>query len=188
MAGQYVLSADAYYGVRPLSITFTVPTDRWGSWGPGLATDETDVLASVGVAFHDVANLYLDACRWASAGQHDPAVGPAVDDLVTALASVPHTRASEATDVELAGYSGRYIEVTIEDDLKFAACDQGEVHIWTTPQRWSRHYQGPGQIERFWVLDVDGTRLVIEASLFPSASTAYRDELQQILDSIEIAR
>lgn len=135
-----------------------------------------------------MTNLYADPCRWETAGLRDPAVGPAVDDLAAALAQAPHTHASAPVDVELAGYPGRYTEVSIEDDLEFAGCDRGEVHIWMSPGGASRYFQGPRQIERFWVVDVDGTRLVIEGGLFPGASTENRNELQQILDSVEIAR
>ena len=32
-----------------------------------------------------------------------------------------------------------------------------------------RYYQGPGQVVEFWVLDVEGTPLVIEATWFPDS-------------------
>ena len=36
--GQYVLSADARYGIPPLQISFTLTRDGWESWGPGAVT------------------------------------------------------------------------------------------------------------------------------------------------------
>jgi hypothetical protein len=186
--GQYILSGDALYGVPPLTISFFVPSDRWVSWGPGLLTNESDTHANVGLSFAGVTNLYADSCRWDSAGAQDPIVGPTVDDLVAALAKLPHVAATAPVDVQLAGHSGRYIELAIDDDIRFPDCDRGEVHFWIEQQGRSRYYQGPGQIEQFWVLDVDGVRLVVEGSLFPGASTANRDELRQVLDSLAIDR
>jgi hypothetical protein len=185
-AGEYFLAGDSLYGVPPLRISFSVPSDRWLSWGPGILTDEPDVRAVVGVSFIGVANVYVDSCRWDTRGVQDPAVGPTVDDLVTALSKLPNVTATTPVDVRMAGFSGRYIELAIDDDLRFPDCDGGEVHFWVNSDGGSRYYQGPGQIERFWVLDVDGTRLMIEGSLFPGASSANRDELQQILDSVVI--
>jgi hypothetical protein len=37
-----------------------------------------------------------------------------------------------------------------------------------------------------WTLDVDGVRLVIEASFIPEASPEDRAELERIIDSIQI--
>jgi hypothetical protein len=185
-AGEYFLAGDALYGVPPLRISFSVPSDRWRSWGPGILTDEPDARAVVGVSFIGVANVYADSCRWATGGVQDPAVGSTVDELITALAKLPNVTATKPVDVQMAGFPGRYIELAIDDDLRFPDCDRGEVHFWVNSDGGSRYYQGPGQIEQFWVLDVDGTRLMIEGSLFPEASTANRDELQQILDSVAI--
>ncbi len=103
------------------------------------------------------------------------------------MAKLPHVAATAPVDVQLAGFSGRYIELSIDDDLRFADCDSGEVHFWIEHQGRSRYYQGPGQIEQFWVLDVDGVRLVIEGSRFPAASTSNLDGLQQVLESVVIS-
>jgi len=46
--------------------------------------------------------------------------------------------------------------------------------------------QGPNQHHRLWILDVDGTRLVIGASDFPDTSQQDRIELDEILSSIQI--
>jgi hypothetical protein len=51
-----------------------------------------------------------------------------------------------------------------------------------------RFHQGPGQILEFWVLDVDGTRILIEANRFPDSPPEHVAELQAILDSIRDAQ
>ena len=46
--------------------------------------------------------------------------------------------------------------------------------------------QGPNQHHQLWILDVDGTRLVIGATYFPDTSPQDRADLDEILASIQI--
>ena len=47
----------------------------------------------------------------------------------------------------------------------------------------------PGQIETLWVLDIDGTVVVISTELWPGPSaTAHADFADAVLDSIRIDR
>ena len=47
-------------------------------------------------------------------------------------------------------------------------------------------YTGPGYVEEFWILDVEGTRLMIAAGRSPGAPSEDEAELRAILDSIRI--
>jgi hypothetical protein len=49
-------------------------------------------------------------------------------------------------------------------------------------------YTGPGYREDFWILDVEGTRLVIAAERSPGSPPRDVAEQQAILDSIRIER
>jgi hypothetical protein len=182
--GQYVLAGDSYYGIRGVDITFTVPQNGWVSWGPGVLTSEPDFHDHVGIGFANVANLYPEPCHWHSTPVKYGSLGPSVDDLVDGLVAQPHFAASSATSVSLAGFGGRYVELSIDPGLDFSECDDQTVHSWLDTNGFSRYYQGPGQIERFWILDVGGTRVVIEGSMFPQASDSDRDQLSQIIDSL----
>ena len=51
------------------------------------------------------------------------------------------------------------------------------------PNHWA---QGPNQHNQLWILDVDGTRLVIDAYSFPNTSPQDRAALDEILASIQI--
>ena len=53
----------------------------------------------------------------------------------------------------------------------------------TGPHYWA---QGPNQHNQVWILDVDGTRLVIVASYFPDTSPQDRAALDEMLASIQI--
>jgi hypothetical protein len=45
----------------------------------------------------------------------------------------------------------------------------------------------PGERDRYWILDVKGQRLVIDAHEVPSESAADKAAVQAVLDSIRIA-
>jgi hypothetical protein len=51
-----------------------------------------------------------------------------------------------------------------------------------------RYQQAPGRVDRLWILDVEGRRLVIDASYRAASTEQHRAELQQVVDSIQIAR
>ncbi len=73
-------------------------------------------------------------------------------------------------------------------DLDFATCDAdgGEHYVesWTGAERGDRYQQGPGQVDRIWIFDLDGSRLVIDAFEMPDASDADRQELLDVVASI----
>jgi hypothetical protein len=48
--------------------------------------------------------------------------------------------------------------------------------------RWQ---QGPSQVDRLWILDLHGKRLVVDANYMPSATRKQRTELDRIVHSIQ---
>lgn len=130
--------------------------------------------------------VYGDPCLWFDS-RPDPPTGPTVDDLVAALSAQSLRDASPATDITVDGYAGKAIELTVPADLNFADCDAGEFRSWQEPTGGSaRFHQGPGQHDLLWIIDVDGTRVVIDASFFEGTSATDMAELQAILESIQI--
>ena len=172
-------------------IRITVP-DGWNNLdGWALHRDSSGEVA-VAVTFWDVAQVYRHPCRW-SGTLFDP--GPTVDDLADALVDVPMRSATQPIDVTLGGYAGKYLEWSVPADIEmdeqgnFADCDSAgglrDFKSWTG-KGWAsnRYHQGPGQVDRLWILDIDGTRLVIDAFYMPSATMEEREELQDVVESI----
>jgi hypothetical protein len=97
-------------------------------------------------------------------------------------------------------HRGEYLELTIPnlpvegegDDRRFAGCIDGNLKSWvaaidTEPGDAFYGYNSePGRTEEFWILDVDGTRLVIEANWSPASPREDVAEMRAILDSIRI--
>ena len=138
----------------------------------------------LGLAFWDVAQVYPTGCRWQGKPIIDP--GRTVDGLARVLAARPLRHASRPTDVVLAGFRGKYLRWSVPSKINFSRCGQGYFESWRgrgwATDRWQ---QGPGQVDRLWILDVEGHRLVIDANYMPSATRKQRDELERIVHSIK---
>ncbi len=145
----------------------------------------------MGLSVWDVGQVPSDPCQWSST-REDP--GPSVDDLVAALVAQAQRDASEPADVLLAGYPGRYLEwsvpadAVVTGDADFEGCDLQEGHAdfvsWFGDGYGERWQQVAGQVDRLWVLDVDGQRIVVDATYSPDATDAHRAELERVVASL----
>lgn len=192
----------------PLRVVYEVPFEGWSMWiGAAKFAEEGTACSSsgcpghpshVGVSITTVTNLVRHGCRdhsWA-----DPPVGPSVDDLARALADLaPFRVTSPPKDVTIYGYSGKHLELTVPDlpvegegdDRRFTGCGDGSLKSWvaaidTEPGDAYYGYTGPGYTEEFWILDVEGTRLVVVAERSPGSPQQNLAEQRAILDSIRI--
>jgi hypothetical protein len=167
-----------------LEITFTVP-NGWQGWPPGAVTPDAGPGAPDGgaVAFLRVTQLFSDPCKSATAGSPLIPAGDTVDELVRAFAEVRSSyEVGTATNVTLDGYSGKRIDLVVPSDVDFEACDRGEYWIWDA----GPYAQGPGNRWKIWILDVDGTRLVVLGHDFPVTAGTTQDQLMDIVGSIRI--
>ena len=193
-AGTYVIGAPF-----PVRVTLAIP-DGWRSWisdanVAGLIVDNGvgDGASGWGPAFWIVQNVYADPCEVASA--LSPQLGPSVDDLVSALTSLPGYEATAPTDVTVSGFAGVEFELTAPE-----YGDECRNH-----RTWSTHSDPrqmlPGETNRIQILDVDGVRLVVtmveyahttefEQDLgIPFAADAHaadQAELREMLESMRI--
>ena len=173
--------------------TVTVPSD-WSNLGNFVIKYASNSDGRVvGLSVWDVGLVYHDPCRWQGQG-FDP--GPSVDDLVAALVAQKMRNATTPTDVTLAGYSGKYFEWSVPADLKmstlgeFDACDvtpdgDHNFNSWLVGTDGYRYEQVPGQVDRLWVLDVNGQRLVVDATYSPNTSDADRTQLNRAVSSLQ---
>jgi hypothetical protein len=146
------------------------------------------------VSFWTVVDVYTNPCHWLGPKVHP---GPTVDELAAVLAAQPLRNATVPVAVTLGGYDGKYLEQSIPKGMAFSNCDKdpsdGQFYFesWTGDVLWDapydttdRHEQGPGQVDRLWILDVEGRRLVIDASYMPGATAQDKAGMQQVVDSI----
>jgi hypothetical protein len=172
------------------SITVTLPSAGW-TYAPEFAALGKGV---------DVANLpeatillwakapgtgfYVpgDPCRATSTRPDTPAT--TVEDFVAALAAQRSRDASEPMDVTIGGHAGKSITLHVPDDAAFDDCEEGEfVSYGTDEEPLDRIHQGGGQIDQFWILDVDGSIVVLDAMYRPDTSSGLVGELRAIAES-----
>lgn len=167
---------------RAASMTFTF--DAPASWaefdGLGVGIGGNDAPDGAYMGFYRGSGLYSQPCQAEAEAEveADVLVGPTVDDLVTALVDHPSLDVTAPVDVTLAGYSGRYLDLQVPEDIsecfRFRPMD---AHIYA---------QGPGQRWHMWVLDVDGVRVLVETNDFAGTPAQSLTDAQAIIESLEI--
>jgi hypothetical protein len=169
----------------PLGITFEVPAG-WHSCSDSLVEQSVcytpaDAIEDTRVSFVIVANVVADPC---SPGKEalEPPVGPLVDDLVAAIASLEGFEASAPIDLIVDGYHGKSFTLTTPRN---PACD---MKTWATADRTNN--VSPGEVNLLHVLNVNGTRLVITGDYFPGepAAAGLRAAVEQIIASVQISQ
>lgn len=147
---------------------------------------------TLGMSVWDVDRVPMHPCRWKGT-EVEP--GPTVDDLVETLLAQRLRDPSAPTDVTLAGYEGRYFEWSVPDDWvvtddsQFRGCDDGgdgleDFVSWWGTDYGQRYQQEAGQVDRLWILDVDGQALVVDATHSADTPAADLQELEQVVASL----
>ena len=179
--GTYNLSEDHPLGGNSdVRLTFAVPAG-WGDSG-WFVDKNLSANSLIGVVFDYVSNIYTDSCPSVLV---DPPVGPTVDDLASAWANLPGFHATAPTDITVDGFHGKQVEFTVPDYSE-TLCGYGDFKLLAEAGGGAWWAQGPNQHNQVWILDVNGTRLVIVAVDFPDASPQDRAELDSLLASIQI--
>jgi len=178
-----VLGAGDYPGY-----TVDVPP-TWSSDGHFTVKPGPDAL---GVSVWDVGQVPRDPCHWRTS-LSDP--GPTVDDLVEALTTQRFRNATEPAEVTLGGYPARSLAWSVPEDwvvtgdAEFKGCDKQDNGLrdfvsWFGDGFGERYQQVAGQVDMLWILDVDGRRLLVDATYSPDATKVDRRELMGIVESI----
>ena len=182
-AGTYVLNYASIGGAKAyptLAVTFTLPAGWDRVRVDGVVWND----AGTRLSFAVVDNLYTDPCD-PDRGLREPSVGPSVDDLTRALATVPGWKITEVTEGHFHGFAGNSLLLTAPAD--FSSCKSGEsrlVHTLGSPGYTPALSNGEHHALR--ILNVEGVRLVVDATSTTEASAQRLAELKAVVDSIEI--
>ena len=184
-----------------LTVTATTPAgwEQFADWAL-LSPRDTKPPNGSGVGFMSVKGLYSDPCHWDVDGTGDArggdvVVGPSVADLVTAFTSQTAYTSTAPIDVAVDGYLGKQLDIHLPSDIDFGAtCDKalsdttGSYFTWGTPEASGNdlYAQGPGEIRRLRILDVDGARIIVMNNFYSGTAEADLAEAQAIIDSLAI--
>jgi hypothetical protein len=184
--------ADDSWGAGSPRLLLTVPATGWSGSGYDLwkgAISATSNSVTVAMTPWNVANMYVDPCHSRTQGLLDPAVGPTVDDLATALVQQAGQPSAVVTDVTLGGHAGKRVELSLPAGLDRATCEQdpamGGYLRWRAENSWPGGYVfGDVQRNVVYIIDLDGQRAVIDTLSTPIAAEADLAELEQLVASI----
>ena len=171
----------------PTAINVVIPAPGWGGEaGNGFITKgDGDPPGGAGIiTFADPGyHVYGDPCQWSSTRPETPAT--TVDALVAALAAQSSRDASAPVDVTVDGYSGKSMILHVPDDVDFADCDEETFASWGVPgEDPARYQQSPGQIDKLWIVDVDGELVIIDAGYYEGTPQADLDEIEAMVASV----
>jgi len=132
------------------------------------------------VSFWSVSRVFPDPCDTATGV--DP--GPGVKDLARALAGQQKVRTTAPAPVTLDGHAGLYLEVAFPtDEARMAACGTSAYKLWRADDDGTYGTDIAGTVSRVWILDVDGTRVVVVADTTPREDAAATAEVLGIARS-----
>ncbi len=172
-------------------MTVGIPAPGWyGEPGDGVLVKDRNADAPDGagmIVFPEGGELYVygDPCQWSTTRPDTPAT--TVDEVIAALAAQASRDASAPVDVTVDDYAGKSITLHVPDDAVFSECDQGKFGSFgmdgpdVSP---FRYHQDPGQIDKLWILDVEGKLVVIDIEYYAGTPQEVVDELEAIVNSI----
>ena len=168
-----------------IRITFTLPDGWKGIEGWAVVPSVEGALPPGGawLLFMRGGWLYSEPCG--GRGGPDIPTGTTVDEFVTALVDHPDLDMTSPVDTTLAGYSGKYLELRAPANITTDELDPGGCigyFVWEP----GIYAQGPNDLWRIWVLDVDGVRVVVRSDSFPGTSPPVQAQLAAIVESIQI--
>ena len=120
-------------------------------------------------------------CHWAST---EPTSASTVDEIAAALAAQPSRDASDPVHVTVGRYAGKHVTLRVPDDAVFGDCDQGKFASYgVNGGEPARYHHGPRQIDEFWILDVDGAFVILDAMYRPDTPPELVEEMRRIAES-----
>ena len=171
--------------VGDVRLTFTVP-DGWENNGWFVAKANSDPI--FGAILRPVGQHLLRSLPMGGGSTHRP-VPPSMTSPQRSPTCPPSTPPSRPMSpstgsTESKSSSPSPTTPTTNAETEGSPCSKNPgASLGQGPNYWA---QGPHAHHRLWILDVDGTRLVIGGTYFPDTSQQDLDDLDTILNSIQI--
>ncbi len=132
--------------------------------------------------FWGVSEVAAEPCAWKKSF-FDP--GPSVSDLANALTTIPGRNASDPVPISVDGFPGLYLEWNVPTDPDVSVCDNEQFVSWLGSAGASiRSHKDSGQIDRLWIVDVDGTRVVFDGPVDPATPAEDLSQMDELVASI----
>ena len=169
-----------------IEIRVTIPAAGWfGEVGEGVLTKDNNPDPPEGteiIVFQGPLYVYRDSCHWSTTTPDAPAT--TVDGVVNALVGSSRHPSSPFLAVEIGGYHGPYMSLKVPSSVDFALCDRGEFRSWVGDLALDNaRYQGPGEEDALYILDVNGVPLIFDIGHYPGTPEGDMAEADAIVNS-----
>jgi hypothetical protein len=182
-----------------LGIYVTIPEGWEPTGGPGNGIVGSRYLDDVALIawFRGGGWIYGDPCHWSTTTPDTDQT--TVDEIIAAFANQASRNASEVREITAGGHAGKSITLHVPADIAFdrslggdggfTECDRGKFGTMTggeggvpesEPGRWQ---QGPGQIDEYWVVDVDGVVVPFDLTYWPDTPQDAIDDMRAMVES-----
>jgi hypothetical protein len=131
------------------------------------------------IALRMSGDVYPDPCTRAG---NPPTLGPAVEDFTTALGAQKVTETTAPVPVEVDGHAGLYVELSVPAAFDTSSCRDRELIVWQAPREETTGIDHEF-VSRYWVLDVDGQRMVLVVNTRPKATEETVELFSRIVES-----
>lgn len=157
------LAAGSYRVADPFGVALTF------SVAEGWKLDHLDQ-GEVGIVSSDrrgwvvvdlVENVFADPCQ-SRGGPRQPPVGPTTAELVAALTSMVGFKAGPITDISVGGRAGTAFGLSNEIRTQSAGCYGVDMLPLWTARGGTPVWTAGGVREQIWVLDVEGTPVIVD--------------------------
>lgn len=120
-----------------------------------------------------------DPCRPGRPGRPGPELGDGVEAVARALAAQSRTSTTRPVEVSLDGHDGLYLELTTPAQ----PCPGGDDAFVSLAGVGNRELD-PSSTDRYWILDVDGHRVVISAMTLHDATRSAVRRVRGIAETV----
>ena len=180
-AGRYRLNG----GVSSV-VTVEVPSG-WSASGDWVVISPrgNDLPDGMAIRFYTIPNLAANPLSH-SAGNLDPPVGPTVDDMVQAIVAHPALTASAPKDITIDGHAGQLVTITIPADAELPIVEGGPAYyFYAEPSGGGIWGFAPAQTFDWYIVDVDGERLIIDAFHYPGTPDEDLAVQRTVVESVQ---
>ncbi|MCW2764591.1 MAG: hypothetical protein JWO11_550 [Nocardioides sp.] len=128
-----------------------------------------------------VSGVYPDGCHDLDSPRLVAA--RSVKQVAGLLHHEPGMRVSAPTPASIDGHDGLYLEFTT-GNIDYAKCNGGSFAFFEADPG-TAHVEIPGILERWWVVDLDGTPVIVGTAAGPKATHAQAEAIKAIAEATE---
>ena len=178
LPGRHGMTANGLPGLPYAVVEVPEGFSNFGGWTLFKEGLDEDAGEFTGMGYWTISGVFRDPC----AADFDE-VGNSVEEVAEALQQQQRSRVTAPEPVSIDGYQGLYLELRMPNDTDLGQC--GQYDVWVSDPGGGRYMEVRGQLDRNWILDVDGDVVVLQITASPGVPEPARDQLTGMVESVD---